>query len=296
MLLIFLYLIQFFYVFQLKVRNKPAGAVTGLLRSDTYAYDASNVHLVSSTEQVRTREDNIVMFIPTIGYQELSPEQLLAIVDDLRETINQYYMPEDCKTDICASNDQVERESNEKLPREDEEFFLPNSSFDNSCPEPVVATKRHKQNVNPSGKITNDYLSYILVINKLLLSFYNNSAERFDDEIYGIHLNEVEETASSFENIGTLENISEQPNDYAAFFEDETYPFYANEVEDMAPSFENIGTWENISENPHDVTNGIGLLLSNKYRPIKLDVPWTDFLLQWSRLFVSSSLEYSQGK
>ena len=130
-----------------------------------------DVHLGSSTEQVRTREDNIVTFIPTIGYQELSPEQII------------------------------------------------------------------------NGH-----------------------------------------------------NISEQPNDYAAFFEDETYPFYANEVEDMAPSFENIGTWENISENPHDVTNGIGLLLSNKYRPIKLDVPWTDFLLQWSRLFVSSSLEYSQGK
>ena len=61
-----------------------------------------DVHLGSSTEQVRTREDNIVMFIPTIGYQELSPEQLLAIVDDLRETINQYDMPEDCKTEILA--------------------------------------------------------------------------------------------------------------------------------------------------------------------------------------------------
>ena len=111
-----------------------------------------DVHLGSSTEQVRTREDNIVRFIPRIGYQELSPEQI----------INRHNLPEDCKTDICASNDQVERESNEKLPRTDEEFFLPNSSFDNSCPEPVVATKRHKRDIHPSGKLP---FVTILVIN-----------------------------------------------------------------------------------------------------------------------------------
>ena len=120
-----------------------------------------DVHLGSSTEQVRTREDNIVTFIPTIGYQELSPEQI----------INGHNLPEDCKTDICASKDQVEREFNEKLPRTDEDFFLPNSSFDYSFPESVVATQRHKQDVNPSGKRINDYLSYILLNYWLLTNF-----------------------------------------------------------------------------------------------------------------------------
>ena len=76
--------------------------ITGLPRSDTFIYDASNIRLGSSIEQVTTREENIVKFIPTIGSQELSPEHLLTIVDDLRDTIHQYDIPEDCKTDILA--------------------------------------------------------------------------------------------------------------------------------------------------------------------------------------------------
>jgi hypothetical protein len=93
---------QFFSAYQFNVRNKPAGRITGLLRSDTYVYDASNIRLGSSIEQVRTREENIVKFIPTIGSQELSPENLLTVVDDLYYTIKQYDIPEDSKTDILA--------------------------------------------------------------------------------------------------------------------------------------------------------------------------------------------------
>ena len=70
-------------------------------------------------------------------------------------------------------------------------------------------------------------------------------------------------------------------------FQNPLYQFHSNEVEEM-----DVGT--NLPD-PQDVTNGIGLLLSNKCPLIKLDVPWADLLLQWSRLFVSSSLEYSQG-
>ena len=99
-----------------------------------------------------------------------------------------------------------------------------------------------------------------------------------DEEIYQFDSNEIDAI-----------------NDAAAVFDAEIYQFDANEVEDIIPSFDNIETLENTSVNPHDVTNGTGLLLSNKYPPLRLDVPWAAFSRQWSRLFTSSSSEHYKG-